>query len=175
MERLLCYLTPKSFVIEILISTEIVSKIKTKMRIQIYKYKWYALEMIAISLKAWNEVPLTLIGWGGSNLPTLFSDGYFSMRKGVWRSQNSWLFLIHYELLENPKKWIFCSDFRLSRMCGRNQPSPHSSNIQKPPTIWVYVFKLVSYKPIMKSLLTFIIWQTPTPIFFNMLIWGEIS
>ena len=43
---------------------------------------------------------------GGLNQHALFSDGYFSMKKGVWRSKIWWLFLIHYELSEN-KKWVF--------------------------------------------------------------------
>ena len=44
---------------------------------------------------------------GGLNQPALYSDGYFSMKKGVWRSKISWLFLIHYNLSENQKK-LFC-------------------------------------------------------------------
>ena len=40
----------------------------------------------------------------GFKVPALFSGGYFSMKKGVWRSQISWLFLIHYEISENQKK-----------------------------------------------------------------------
>ena len=36
----------------------------------------------------------------GLNQSALFSDGYFSIKKGVWRSQISWPFLIHYELSE---------------------------------------------------------------------------
>ena len=45
----------------------------------------------------------------GLNQSALFSDGYFSIKKGVWRSQISWLFLIHYELSEKQKKffWFF--------------------------------------------------------------------
>ena len=41
---------------------------------------------------------------GGLNQPALFSNVHFSMKKGVWRSKISWLFLIHYELSENQKK-----------------------------------------------------------------------
>jgi len=44
---------------------------------------------------------------GGLNQPALFSNVHFSMKKGFWRSQISWLFLIHYELLENQKKNCF--------------------------------------------------------------------
>lgn len=33
-------------------------------------------------------------------VPALFSDGYFSMKKGVLRSK---IFQIHYKLSENPK------------------------------------------------------------------------
>ena len=34
-------------------------------------------------------------------MPALFSESYFSMKKGVWRFEISWLFLIHYKLWEN--------------------------------------------------------------------------
>ena len=44
-------------------------------------------------------------GW----LWLIFSDGYFSMKKGVWRYQFSWLFLIHNELSDNQKTFgFFC-------------------------------------------------------------------
>ena len=33
---------------------------------------------------------------GGGWIIALFPEGYFSMKKGVWRCQISWLFLIHY-------------------------------------------------------------------------------
>ena len=36
-----------------------------------------------------------------NHIRTLFTNIHFSMQKGVWRSQNSWLFLIHYELSED--------------------------------------------------------------------------
>ena len=54
--------------------------------------------------------PLTLLERGGGlNQPALFSNVHFSMKKGFWRSQISWLFLIHYELSDNQKKifWFF--------------------------------------------------------------------
>ena len=51
---------------------------------------------------------LTLLGRGG---PALFSDGYSSMKKGVWRSKIPWLFLIHYKLSENQKKIWFFTEF----------------------------------------------------------------
>ena len=69
---------------------------------------------------------------GGLNHPALFSDGYFSIRKGVWRSKISWLFLIHYELSEIQKKMFYHIDFGFSGRCRHNQSLPHSSNIQKP-------------------------------------------
>ena len=48
------------------------------------------------------RIMLNPIGAGvGNSVPTLFSDGYFSMKKGVLRSEISWLFLIHYKLSEN--------------------------------------------------------------------------
>ena len=39
----------------------------------------------------------------GHTVPAVFSDGYFTMEKGVLRSEISWLFLIHYELSEIQK------------------------------------------------------------------------
>ena len=66
---------------------------------------------------------------------TLFSDGYFSLKKGIWMPKISWLFLFHYELSENPKKKLFFhSVLRWSRRCG---PSLLSSNIQEPCPIRV--------------------------------------
>ena len=38
---------------------------------------------------------------GGFNVPALFSEGNFCMKKRVWRSKISWLFLIHYKLSKN--------------------------------------------------------------------------
>ena len=45
----------------------------------------------------------------GHNVSALFSEGYFSMKKGVLRSKISWLLLILYKLSENPKIffWFF--------------------------------------------------------------------
>ena len=44
----------------------------------------------------------------GLNQLALFSDGYFSMKKGVWKSKISWLFPIHLKLSGNQKKiWFF--------------------------------------------------------------------
>ena len=63
------------------------------------------------------------------------------MKKGVWRSKISWLFLIHYELSENPKIFflVFHSVLRWSRRCGLIPPT-FSSNIQEPRSIRVKVF-----------------------------------
>ena len=64
---------------------------------------------------------------GGLNQPTLFSNVHFSMKKGVWRPQILWLFLIHYKLSDNPKNFlVFHSVLGWSR-----------SNIQKPRPIRV--------------------------------------
>ena len=84
----------------------------------------------------------------GHNVPALFSDGYFSMKKGVWRSKISWLFLIHYELSENQKIFflVFHSVLRWSRRCGLIQPPPPlSSNIQEPRSIRVKCWKCSMY------------------------------
>ena len=63
------------------------------------------------------------IGAGGG----LFSNVHFSMKKGFWKSQISWLFLIHYELSENQIFFLFFhSVFGWSRRCGLIQPPPRS-------------------------------------------------
>ena len=49
------------------------------------------------------ELSLNPIGAWGTNIPVLLSEGYFTMKKGVWRSKISWLFLLQYKLLENKK------------------------------------------------------------------------
>ena len=76
---------------------------------------------------------------GGLNQPALFSDGYFSMKKGVWRPQISWLFLIHYELSEKQIMFflVFHSVLGWSTRCRLIQSPPHSSNIQEPRPIRV--------------------------------------
>ena len=51
----------------------------------------------------WSRLPKEM----KMNQPPLFSDGYFSMKKGVWRSKIPWLFLIDYELLENQKEFFY--------------------------------------------------------------------
>ena len=65
---------------------------------------------------SWNRVifsanplspSLTLTVRGRPNVSALFSEGNFSKKKGVWRSEISWLFLIYYELSENQKNWFF--------------------------------------------------------------------
>ena len=89
---------------------------------------------------------LTLLGRGGA----LFSDGYFYMKKGVWRSKISWLFLIHYELSENQKKIVFSQCF------GVISPPLHSSNIRKPCPIVKLGLKLKHWFP-SYCILTFIV------------------
>ena len=42
---------------------------------------------------------------GGMEYARTFLDGYIYMKKGVWRSEISWLLLIHYELLENEESF----------------------------------------------------------------------
>ena len=68
-----------------------------------------------------NRFLLTLLG-RGLNQPTLFSNVYISMKKGFWRYQTSWLFLIHYELSENPI--FFHSVLGWSRGFGLIQSPP---------------------------------------------------
>ena len=84
------------------------------------------------------RIGLTLSGQGGLNQPALFSDGYFFMKKEVWRSKISWIFLIHYELSEKQKKFwfftVFCGDLEGAGWFG---PPPLSSNIQEPRSIRV--------------------------------------
>ena len=76
---------------------------------------------------------------GGLNQPALFSDSYFFMKKGVWRSKILWLFLIHYELSENQKKffWFFTVFWGDLEGAGWFSPPPLSSNIQEPRSIRV--------------------------------------
>ena len=61
------------------------------------------------------------------------------MKKGVWRSKISWLFLIHYELSENQIKffWFFTVFWGDLEGAGWFSPPPLSSNIQKPRPIRV--------------------------------------
>ena len=59
-------------------------------------------------------------GAGGQIIPSLFSESYFLVKKGVWWTKISLLFLNHYELL----------DLHLEG-AGTLCP-PHSSYIQKP-------------------------------------------
>ena len=85
------------------------------------------------------------IGAGGhNNVHTLFQMAISPRKKGVWRSQISWLFLIHYELLENQKKFFWFFTVFLGDLEGVGTLCPHSSYIQKPRTIRVKV-KLLSY------------------------------
>ena len=79
---------------------------------------------------------LTLLGL---NQPALFSDGYFSMKKGVWMYKFLWLFLINYELSENQNKifWFFTEFWGDLEAAGWFSPPPLSSNIHEPRSIRV--------------------------------------
>ena len=61
------------------------------------------------------------------------------MKKGIWRSQISWLFLNSLWTFRKSRKifLVFHSVLRWSRRCGLIQPPPHSRNIQKPRPIRV--------------------------------------
>ena len=81
---------------------------------------------------------------GGAESFCTFSNIHFSIKKGVCRSQISWLFLIHYELLENKKKNFGFSQCRWSRRCGLIQPPPRSQATSRRPA-------LLGLKPISKK------------------------
>ena len=78
---------------------------------------------------------LTLLGWGGLNQPALFSNVHFSMKKGVWRSQISRLFLVHFELSKIKKKV-----FGWSRRCGPTPP--HSQGRSRSPALLGLIYNL---------------------------------
>ena len=62
----------------------------------------------------------------------IFFRWLFLHKKGDWRSQISWLFLIHYGLSETFFFTVFWGDLE-----GAGRCPPHSSYIQKPCTIRV--------------------------------------
>ena len=61
---------------------------------------------------------LTLMVEGGWLCPHFFQMVISPWKKGVWRSQILWLFLIHYELAENQKK--------IHSVLGWSRRSPHA-------------------------------------------------
>ena len=73
--------------------------------------------------------------WGAQYAHT-FLDGYFSMKKGVWRSDIFLLFLIQYKLSEIKKKIVFFIVFWLipfgekaiHRFCIENQKNNDKQN-----------------------------------------------
>ena len=76
---------------------------------------------------------------GGLNQPALFSNVHFSMKKGFWRSQISWLFLIHYELSENQKKnfWFFTVFWGdLEGVGWISHPPPRSQATSRSPALF---------------------------------------
>ena len=54
----------------------------------------------------------------GVDCSCTFSDGYFSVKIGVWRSQ----IFVTIPVSENHKNMVFNSVLGLSRRCGHNQP-----------------------------------------------------
>ena len=77
---------------------------------------------------------LTLMEWGAYHALTF---GYFSQKKWVWRSQISWLFLIHYELSENQKKifWFFTVILGDLEGAGTMCPPPYTQATSRSPTL----------------------------------------
>ena len=73
----------------------------------------------------------------------IFSDSYFFLKKWVWRSQISWLFLINYELSENQKIFFWFFTVFLGDLEGA--PPPHSSNIQKPHPIRIKMANTLTF------------------------------
>ena len=137
----------------------------TSLRISKWQYDDRRMCMLIASWLAWYSkiwplFPINPIRVGGGlNQPALFSDGYFSMKKGVWRSQISWLFLIHYELSEKQKKI-----FGFSQCFGVIQPPPPplSSNIQEPCPIRVKLPpwpKIMKISPYMEEVKKFSRWK----------------
>ena len=73
----------------------------------------------------------------------LFS--HVSMKKGFWRSQFWWLFLIYYELSENQNKMlVFHSVLGWSRRCGLIQPPPRSQATSRSPALLGLNCKIIS-------------------------------
>ena len=72
------------------------------------------------------------------------------MKKGVWRSQISWLFLIHYELSENQKNffWFFTVFWGDLEGAGWFSPPPLSSNIQEARPIRVKKWIFFNLNPV---------------------------
>ena len=85
---------------------------------------------------------------GGLNQPALFSTVHFSKKKGVWRSQISWLFLIHYELSENQKKifWFFTVFWGDLEGAGWFSP-PRSQATTRSPALLGLIVKKLNFPP----------------------------
>ena len=92
----------------------------------------------------------------GLNQPALFSNGYFSMKKGVWRSKISWLFLIHYELSENQKKffWFFTVFWGDLEGAGWFSPPPCSQATSRSPALLGLSVKCIWKNTIILALVT---------------------
>ena len=61
------------------------------------------------NMSIWRAIKINPIGEGGEaeSACTIFKGPF----QGFWRSQISWLFLIYYDLSENPKKIGFSQSF----------------------------------------------------------------
>ena len=97
----------------------------------LYKKNYFTRKNI-ISL---SNITLTLNPWLGGRLCLHFFIQLFF--HGVWilSSQVSWLFLIYYELSENQFSFVSSHRFWVIWKFRVQSTLPHSSNIQKPPTI----------------------------------------
>ena len=87
-------------------SIDINSQTKTKLSglFRGLKYKYFIVATNILSNVRSKYICLNPNGAGAQcNVPTLFSEGYFSMKKGTWRSEISWPFQIHYKISENQK------------------------------------------------------------------------
>ena len=81
---------------------------------------------------------------GGAESSRTFSNIHFSIKKGVCRSQISWLFLIHYELLENKKKILVFHSVGDLEGAGWFSPPPRPPATPRRPA-------LLGLKPISKK------------------------
>ena len=99
--------------------------------------------------ESFHKIPLNPNGAEGHIVPTLFSEGYFSKQKGVWRSEISWLFLIIVSFQIIKKKCFFT--VILGDLEGACTINHLSSDIQKPPTIRVNELKMVGFRKLQTS------------------------
>ena len=93
---------------------------------------YFKLQMLTlIALGSWTMLFNPIRVEGGCFSPHFFQMA-ISPWKGVWRSKILCLFLIHYELSENPKTFLFLFWGDLEGAGWFSTPPPLSSNIQEP-------------------------------------------